>query len=195
MPTTRPSAWTITAPMLLFSIARAASRAVLLGLSTTMRGRRYHLRDISELLWMGKPGGELPGHPFAGLHAPALQTSSYGALGAGEGAVDRSLERSISFFEDHARQAVEDHLDPTHLIDPAPRAVHVLDADADALDGRRELPELHAQLSPDVRAVVAVEFIPERPDVSGDARRNRSGGLSFERLRDPARKRSAFLAV
>src|SRR4029079_16687817 len=53
IPTTHPSSCTITAPMLLFSIARAASRTGVLDLSATIRGIRYHLRDMLTILLSG----------------------------------------------------------------------------------------------------------------------------------------------
>ena len=63
---------------------------------------------------------------------------------------------SLLLYHD-ARKAAQDDLDPAQQVDATARAVDVAHPNGDALDGARVPPELFAEPSSDVRAVVRIE--------------------------------------
>ncbi len=99
------------------------------------------------------------------LHPPATDDSSNGVLDGVKRRVDGSLNRGISPNDDNARQAAQDDLDGADLVDSATGSIQVGDADADSLDGSRELPELRAELVADIRMVVFGQFHANRSHV------------------------------
>ena len=99
------------------------------------------------------------------LHPPATDDSSNGVLDGVKRRVDGSLNRSISPNDDNARQAAQDSLDGADLVDSATRSIQVGDADADSLDGSRELPEPRAELLVDIGLVVFAELDADRSHV------------------------------
>src|SRR6185312_9769931 len=105
-PTTRPLFCTTTLPMLLLSIARAASSTGVFAFRATMRGLRYHLRDISKLLSFVQSIGVAcgPRRGFDGLHASALHGSANSLLHPSESAADRGIKGCILRFENHTRK-------------------------------------------------------------------------------------------
>src|SRR6185295_13518663 len=84
------------------------------------------------------------------FHALALHRTSYRSLRAGQGGVDGGTQRCVPALEYHAGQSAQNDLDAARLIDTAARTVHILQANADALDGALVFSEFDAELASDV---------------------------------------------
>lgn len=95
----------------------------------------------------------------------------------------------------YARELAQDDLDAALDVDAAARAVDVAHPNGDAFDGARVLPELLAELSPDVLTLVVVEPDAGYPDVRGCLRRGRPTGDSLGRPGYPIREWCSLSSV
>src|SRR5262245_2321122 len=92
-----------------------------------------------------------------GLHAPTSNGAAHCPLDSRQCKIDCRTERSLTFLDHHAGQSFQDHLDSTHAINAAARAVDVLGTHAHTLDRARKLVESSSDLASDVGAVFRSE--------------------------------------
>lgn len=123
-----------------------------------------------------------PGCRLDRLGVSALYAAAYGALGAGECAIDRSLQRQRLTFEDHARKTAQHHLDAAQLVDTAARPVHIQHTDRDAFDRSFILAELHAEAVSDMGALVLAQIDAEYADIRRNLWCVGAPGGAFRRL-------------
>lgn len=98
-------------------------------------------------------------------------------------------------LDHHARQAAQHHFDATLEVHPTARAVDIAHADGDAFDGARVPPELFAESSPDVRAVIGVERDPVDANTGGCQRCGCSTGRPLHRPGHVIRERFSLVGV
>jgi len=113
------------------------------------------------------PVGIAVGRRPDGSHASALYGLPHGALCSSEGTGERRPQEASLMLDHYARMAAQDHLDAAQKVDATARTVDVPHPNGDALDGARILPELLAEPSPDVCAIILVEPDAVDSDVRG----------------------------
>ncbi len=163
---------------------------------TVVRGGHYPSWARAAPLWSNRgDGSSAPAAFLDGRHVPALQPPPQRPFHPGDRTIHHRLEGGSSLLVEHARQTAEDHLDPADVIDAAPRAIHVLQTNADALNRGRELSQPQAELPPDIGPVIRTQLDSAGSDVGGDQWGVDADGLPLHRSGYPIREWGSFPAV
>jgi len=115
------------------------------------------------------------------FQSPTLQASANGKRRRTDGAIERLLERRVSFLHDDAWKPTDDDFDLTDLIATPFRSVRIREANRNPLDRCRELSELHPKLSADPLAIVVFDLSSKNADVC--RRRHRMAPVARELYR------------
>ena len=172
-------------------------------LKTGRMARNWSIRPVSAIdccsarrlgsLSLGTTGGRPRGPVAQWFHPPATDDCPNGLLDGMKRRIDGRLNGGVSSSDNDARQAAQDYLDGADLVDPAARPIQIGYADADPLNGCRELPELCEELVADVVVVVLGEFHANRSHVGRNGNFCAGAGSSISiRKRRPQEVRNSF---